>query len=240
MCWGIGFFEIDKILGGTAPYTLQLNNDIVSLNGKSLESGEYHLQLTDTNLCVKSIDFTVIRPIEIVVDAGSDLEILRGESVKLSPSFSSNTSIFEWESNSTLDCLSCPEPEASPLESQVYVLTVYDENGCSAQDDVQVRVKFDKGVIAPNIVNVSSHLNNRFTIYPLYTSVEEIEYIKIYDRWGNLVFMKEHLLSGDTSQGWDMTFGGQTCEEGVYIWIASIKYVDGSDETVSGDVTLIK
>ncbi|MCB9309183.1 MAG: gliding motility-associated C-terminal domain-containing protein [Lewinellaceae bacterium] len=236
----LDFFEIDKILGGTAPYTLQLNNDIVSLNGKSLESGEYHLQLTDTNLCVKSIDFTVIRPIEIVVDAGSDLEILRGESVKLSPSFSSNTSIFEWESNSTLDCLSCPEPEASPLESQVYVLTVYDENGCSAQDDVQVRVKFDKGVIAPNIVNVSSHLNNRFTIYPLYTSVEEIEYIKIYDRWGNLVFMKEHLLSGDTSQGWDMTFGGQTCEEGVYIWIASIKYVDGSDETVSGDVTLIK
>lgn len=58
---------------------------------------------------------------------------------------------------------------------------------------------------------------------------------RIFDRWGEKLFE-----SNDPSNGWDGTFRGIACEEGVYVYF--LKAISENDEIIkrSGTVTLVK
>lgn len=57
----------------------------------------------------------------------------------------------------------------------------------------------------------------------------------IYDRWGNLM-----LQTSEEDFKWDGTYKGEDCNAGVYAYILEVKYIDGSTETRSGNITLIR
>ena len=59
--------------------------------------------------------------------------------------------------------------------------------------------------------------------------------LSVYDRWGNLI-----LSTSDDDFEWDGTFNGQPCNAGVYAYILEVKFEDGSSETRSGNITLIR
>ena len=40
--------------------------------------------------------------------------------------------------------------------------------------------------------------------------------------------------------GWDGKFKGTDCNSGIYPYIMKVKYTDGSSETLSGNITLIR
>lgn len=64
--------------------------------------------------------------------------------------------------------------------------------------------------------------------------VESISF-QIYDRWGNLMY--------DTTEKdfeWDGIYNGILCNAGVYAYIAKVHYYDGSDEMLSGNITLVR
>jgi hypothetical protein len=108
-----------------------------------------------------------------------------------------------------------PNPIATPEFDTEYTITIYDENGCVRTDAVWVRVKFTKGYIAPQIINLnSSSGNNKFTLYGLKSSVKSIKYLRVYDRWGNLVFLKENILPDEPDSGWDGKFYDQDVQPG--------------------------
>ncbi len=60
-------------------------------------------------------------------------------------------------------------------------------------------------------------------------------HLQIYNRWGNLVFE-----SNDINDGWDGTFKGEKCEEGVYVYWAEITFKNGVKEMKKGDVSLVR
>ncbi len=57
----------------------------------------------------------------------------------------------------------------------------------------------------------------------------------IYDRWGNRI-----LQSSDPLLSWRGDFNGQMLNSGVYAYVIEVMYKDGSTETLSGNVTLIR
>ncbi len=59
--------------------------------------------------------------------------------------------------------------------------------------------------------------------------------MSIYDRWGNLM-----LRSDDKKFEWDGTYNGLPCNTGVYPYMLEVKYIDGSGELRSGNITLVK
>lgn len=59
--------------------------------------------------------------------------------------------------------------------------------------------------------------------------------LSIYDRWGNLM-----LNTSDKNFKWDGTYNGQPCNAGVYAYILEVKYIIGTTETRSGNITLIR
>jgi gliding motility-associated-like protein len=67
-----------------------------------------------------------------------------------------------------------------------------------------------------------------------------INYIHIFDRWGELVYTAENLMPGDTNRGWDGTFNGQYLNSGVYAYMVEVKFETGQNMSQAGNVTLIR
>ena len=75
--------------------------------------------------------------------------------------------------------------------------------------------------------------------------VEKINYFRIFNRWGEVVFAVESdagldIQPNDPNFAWDGTFRGQTMNPGVFVYVAEIEFTDGEVILYQGDVTLIK
>jgi len=103
------------------------------------KSGTYSLTVTDEQGCSgeTSLQIETIVPKITSIDAGPDQKIRPGEIIKLS---TGKASKYLWAPAASLSCTDCRKPEATPLQTTTYYLTVWDKNGCSAQDSVTVTV----------------------------------------------------------------------------------------------------
>lgn len=59
--------------------------------------------------------------------------------------------------------------------------------------------------------------------------------MKIYNRWGNIVFHTK-----DINIGWDGYYRGKLAPLGVYVWRIEVSFDDGNTIIQTGDVTLIR
>ena len=84
-----------------------------------------------------------------------------------------------------------------------------------------------------------NRLNDGFTIFGNAT-LEEIEFMQVYDRWGELIWEGENFAPNRTELGWDGTFRGQPVNPAVFAWIARVRFVDGEMRWLTGDVTVVR
>jgi CHU_C Type IX secretion signal domain len=144
----------------------------------------------------------------------------------------------DWTPEPIGDCLTCPQQTFRPEETTLYVATVYDDQGCPATDSLLVAVL--PKVFSPNVLLHGSTLaNDRFTLFtkePL-----PMPYLRIFDRWGDLVFEKTQLTTNDTAAGWDGNRpNGREALPGVYVFKAAVEYVPGQVVYLEGDVTVVR
>ncbi len=70
--------------------------------------------------------------------------------------------------------------------------------------------------------------------------VAEVALLRVFNRWGTLVFENRNFAPNDLSEGWDGNPRGRPAEPSVYIWHAEIRFKDGMTETFRSDVTLVR
>ena len=75
-------------------------------------------------------------------------------------------------------------------------------------------------------------LNDRFGAKGLY--ITEFS-MRIYTRWGELVYSNNSIFDS-----WDGRFNGKICDEGTYIWMATVKGLDNNIRYLYGNVNLMK
>ncbi|MFK7770498.1 MAG: PKD domain-containing protein [Saprospiraceae bacterium] len=146
---------------------------------------------------------------------------------------------YQWTPGIGLSCTDCPNPIATLDTSMNYTVIITDlETGCSNSEAVNVRKinECSEDLISmPNAFSPNGDGNNdRYEMYS--GTIEEIEYFRVFDRWGSLVFE-----SNDRNFAWDGKFKGKTVGEGVYIYLLSgICKLDGSTIMKMGDITIHK
>jgi gliding motility-associated-like protein len=59
--------------------------------------------------------------------------------------------------------------------------------------------------------------------------------LRIYDRWGELVFE-----SFDRADGWDGTFRGKPMDPDTYDYYLKVTCIGGLEEIIKGNVTLMR
>lgn len=69
--------------------------------------------------------------------------------------------------------------------------------------------------------------------------LELISSLRVYDRWGGMVFERKSLLPA-MQEGWDGTVKGQPSPAGIYAFTAVVKMDDSRERPISGTVQLIR
>ena len=107
----------------------------------------------------------------------------------------------------------------------IYSVTVSDENGCPAIDEIDVSI--DIGI--PNFITPNNDGYNDTWEIPFLRNMANAD-IKIYDRFGKLITSYK-----GTDQGWNGTYNGKTVTPDTYWYI-----IDFKDDTkpLKGKITV--
>lgn len=241
-----GSIILESIQGGTVPLEYSLDGQFyqsiesIPFEIANLAGGNYTLHIQDANDCQNEVDIMVPTPPQLFVDLGDDVEIKLGDSIALDAIVNFNVDSIIW---SPIDDLSDPlnlKTFADPLETTTYNIRVTDENGCTAEDAITVFVDGFLIVYAPNVFSPNDDgINDYFTLFGD-SSVNQIEVLQIFDRWGNQVFTTTEIPVNEVTLGWDGKFKGKAMNPGVYVFYAEVSFVDGRRQTFKGDITLLK
>jgi len=207
-----------------------------------LGAGSYTIMALDAKGCEGSTTLMLEDPAPLELTLTSDLDtVLLGTGTNINASSGPADRVFTyvWNPIQGLSCVDCTNPFAIPPGTTTYELEAIDQDGCSIVDDITIFTNNIKRFYAPNAVNLSSALGNERFIVDGNISIEIIEELNVYDRWGGVLHQVENLVIGDPNYiGWDGRVNGKKVNPGVYVWVARIRYIDGEIENISGDVTI--
>lgn len=219
-------------------------NDLDTSAIKWLYAPEVYQVLWKT-LCDSKIATIITKSSGLNISIPSDtITINLGEWLDLKSETSSTFSPIniEWmsENKDLIECASCEDSRALPLNDGRYFVTATDALGCIKKDTLIVRVIKNRAVFYPNIISANGDQVNDLFFLSTPADATNILVFSIYDRWGNLVHERKNYKSNDTNAAWNGYFNGKPAEQGVYTWIAKLSYLDGYQQTISGSLTLIR
>ena len=171
--------------------------------------------------------------------AGNDQIISLGSAVTLHATRQGIVRIA-WERDTTLSCVDCYDPNAHPYYTRTYYATGYNEYGCSAEDSVTVHVRCNGSLVyIPNTFSPNGDGVNEY-FYPRGEGIERMSAIRVYNRWGELVFERSNVLLNDAGSGWDGTYKGKALAPDVYMYVMQSRCETGEPVQWKGDITLIR
>lgn len=206
-------------------------------------TGNYSYQVTghDADGCFTD-DATIavnVNPAP-AIDAGPDRVVMSGIPVVLGGRGSQDIIRWTWTPPTKLDCATCPAPRALPDLTTLYTLEVENHFGCKTKDDVLVKVVCDQGsVYMPSAITPNKDGVNEW-FYPKGRGIKEVSWMRIYDRWGGLVFENAHFQMNTPTAGWDGSWKNRQSAYGTYVYAIETVCEDGTKFVFRGTVTLIR
>lgn len=220
--------------GGTPGYSYTWSTGDTIQDLDSLNTGNYFVAVVDANGCFDTLFTVVNQPLEPLSLTGESTSTCLGDS---------SGSALVIASGGTPDYFYVWNTE--PVQTSDYIfnlslgsyqVVVTDINGCTDSLVVNVIEPADiSGCITLEMPNVftpnNDMVNDQFIPRNLF-NIQTYQLV-IVNRWGQTMFE-----SSEPTIGWDGTFRGEECSEGVYFYI--VNYTDAYDEegSVHGHLTL--
>ncbi len=163
-----------------------------------------------------------------------------GQPVRLETTSTPDITQWRWEPSTGLDNPTIANPMANPLQTTTYTCVAVNGGGCLARDMVTVYVLCDKNnIFIPNTFS-PNHDGVNDAFYPRGTGLFSVKSIKIFNRWGELVYSNKDVTPNDASGGWDGTYKGKPAPADVYVYIMEITCENSKVIPMKGNVTLIR
>ena len=119
-------------------------------------------------------------------------------------------------------------------------IEAYDVRGCFISKSISFIVVRNRDVYIPNVFSPNDDGANDYWTLFTKADLKEITLMEVYTRWGDLVFRKANFQPNDPTQGWDGKFKGERLNPGVYVYRIEILHGDDLEESLAGDVTIIR
>ncbi|MEM8908848.1 MAG: gliding motility-associated C-terminal domain-containing protein, partial [Bacteroidota bacterium] len=236
-----GQIVINGTQGGNAPYLYSLDSAPFTTitNYDTLLEGNYTLTVMDINGCTSSQSGSLVAPQIPIIDLGADTTIQLAEPIRLHAFSSVVPDSIIWSNSMDLSCDDCLNPIATPVESQMYRLSVASMDGCFRSDSITITVNKVRNVYIPNAFSPNNDgVNDQFTVYGG-PDVTRVKCLRIFNRWGAIVYELHNFPANIQQVGWDGMFKGQSVEQNVYTYFAEVEFIDGVTLPYQGDVTVI-
>ncbi|MBL4654665.1 MAG: gliding motility-associated C-terminal domain-containing protein [Bacteroidia bacterium] len=205
--------------------------NVFSVFSDSLITYLTKLKVTTENGCVDSIIDKVDYYFLPSTDAGKDTIINLGESGQLR---GVGADIYLWSPAELLNTANIADPIATPIDSITYFYLLGTTNeGCEKWDTVLVNAKSPQ-IVIPTAFSPNGDKNND-EIYLIPLNITKLIELKIYNRWGQVVFE-----TNDLTQGWDGNFKGEPQEIGTYAYYYIAETVTGQKKTGKGNIALLR
>jgi len=238
-----GGIVLNNPAGGTPPYEYSLGGENWQQENSfaGLPAGFYVAFIRDKDQCQTSYPVTVSEPPPTGIRLPADTTLRWGDSLAIIPlALSGQPAYYEWSPPYGLDCTDCPAPIARPEQSTRYRLTVQDSSGCSGWDEMMVYVTDSISVYLPNAFSPNGDgRNDSFTVFAG-PEVEQVRTLRVFSRWGELLFQRDNFPPNREDLGWDGAFRGHLLPNGVYACYVEALLKSGRTEVVKGEVILVR
>lgn len=163
--------------------------------------------------------------------------VLPGETVTLSVDPGQGFT-YQW---SPANAVSDPNESVTTaviVQPTSFIIVVKDSLGCTASDAIIIDLKSEdycnnSYIFIPSAFSPNNDGKN--DVWRVRSVVMEQVIVRIYNRWGELVFGTYVV-----DDGWDGTFKGEPAEAGVYGYVVEVKCTGGETYTAKGDITLMR
>lgn len=148
-----------------------------------------------------------------------------------------NYSTYHWYPSSLVEDSMNSTTMAIIEETTDFIVIAKNNNGCIATDTIRVEVK-DLRCDKENIFIPSAFTPNgdgKNDIWKIRTNVATSFSLKIYNRWGEMVFE-----TNDINQGWDGTYQGKMSNGGSYAYYLTVNCENQEQYFSKGNITLIR
>ncbi len=239
-----GVLGINLLTGGTPPYTVFLDRTSTTFvnNLKYVEPGNHILGVTDSKGCIAEYQFKILDPSNSAVTFLMDsIEVTLGDSVLLEADLINIDSLSEifWTGSGHIRCSTCASTYVIPGKSGgSFSIHLKDKYGCEYEATIFIKVK--QHFYVPNVFSPNGDNINDFFNVISDSSIEAIDVLYIYDRWGDLLYEHHNFPPNSSLGAWDGRAHGQYALPGVYIYVFEFKDKAGESHKLSGDVTLMR
>lgn len=214
---GLSFDEGDTVMASPSHQTL------------------YYVIVTDTNGCVNSggpVNVNVQFPPDLYVCADTTIHI--GDMANIC-AWSAEGVLPVWDPLIDLDCPFCYQTISSTMTTTEYTITVRDTLGCfTVSGSMIVTVDGKCAIDVPDAFTPNGDGKNDI-LYAKGYGIKELEYFRIYNRWGELVFETTNM-----QVGWDGTYKGKPQNMDTYAFVLRALMLNGQTENMKGNITLIR
>jgi gliding motility-associated-like protein len=218
------------------------DNDTALVNGRVFTKiGVFRDTSTSTTTCNEVTEWTVVKSaLRLTIGVPPFIEL--GDSVRLNPSVSGAQSVqWNWATNKSLSCTNCQNPYARPLQTTIFNLFVRDTTtNCTVKDAIKVTVKPCETIFVPTAFSPNNDMQNDYLTIFASGCVRKVLSMRVFNRWGVLVFSQSDFLPNNDKNGWDGRMNNQQLPPDVYVYMIELELGDGTRKLVSGDVTLIR
>lgn len=216
----------------------------------SLDTGLYHIEIRNQIGCVLDTSLVLSFSELVQLTVSPDyVELRPGESVQLNAISNQDEVEYSWAPAVFLSNPDIRNPICTPERSVSYLVYATNTAGCVRVDTVRVVVKINREqeVYIPDAFTPNEDgVNDVFYVRSSSPAVHSLDYVRIYDKYNELVFdargeTTTDLITPENPEfGWDGTFRGQKAEAGSYRYVIAVRFVDQKVTLFSGTLQLIR
>jgi gliding motility-associated-like protein len=175
------------------------------------------------------------------VQLGPDLSLPTGTIYTFKPVATKGPIVsWQWTPPTDLSCTDCPDPSATVKNDITYHVLVENIYGCTATDSVHINT-FCEGsqVFIPNAFTPDGDGINDILMVRA-KGISAVRSLRIFSRWGELVFEKTNFPPNSPSYGWDGKIRGVTAPAEVYVYTAEVTCDNMQTYTYKGNISILK
>lgn len=226
--------------GGTSGYVYTVSSPETGNTSNSaglftrLPAGSYAVTVTDAQQCMQQTTAVIQEPpvlnIALIAQTGLRCDALPIGSITLTanggvPPYWFSIGENSWQRDSMF----------SKLGAGTYSIVVKDGNDCITPPlTTDIKVEEDCEIFFPSAFTPNGDGKNDLFRPKYYKSVSNYR-LKVYNRWGAIVFE-----SNDPANGWNGQYKGALSGTATFVWVATFVNRQGQPQVLRGTVTLVE
>jgi gliding motility-associated-like protein len=231
---------------GAAAYTWQPDAGLSNYNTASpvaspLTTTTYRVMGKDAYNCFA--DTAIIKLVvgnPTAISLGKDTVMLAGNTLQLN-AVSALQNIRKWQwTGADFSCLNCPSPKARVVLDECITCVATNIYGCTTSDTICIKTFCPTTeVFIPNAFSPDGDgINDVLLVQG--KGIKMIRSLRVFSRWGELVFEKTNFQPGDPSNGWDGKVRGKQATPDVFVYVCEVLCEKGVPSTFKGNVAILK